>query len=149
MATQAEILSVILSTEKTSYIALIDAAILVYPSKKIQYEVLGAFMQKRIDRLTAIQTAVATKDTNADIAGDYTQFQSALGKIIGKDDILDYQNGLLGQTVNSDLRNRNFLKREIIELTKKRSLIESQILTRYATFNTDMLALKNILENLA
>jgi len=149
MATQAEILSVILSTEKTSYIALTDTALLIYPSKKIQYEILGSFMQKRIDRLTAIQTAVANKDTVADIAGDYTQFQSALGKISGKDDTLDYQNGLLGQTVNSDLRNRNFIKREIIELTKKRSLIESQILTRYATFNTDMLALKTILENLA
>jgi hypothetical protein len=61
---------------------------------------------------------------------------------------LDYKNGLLAQTVNKDIHTRRFMKREIIELSKKSSIV-TEMGTRYDTYKTDMDGLKNILENLA
>lgn len=148
MATEEEVLAYINSLEKTSYIALIDTTTADYPSKKIQYTILGNFITNRINRLAAIQDLIAVKETEDDTSGNFVQFQAALSKISGKVDDLDYKNGLLAQTVNKDIRTRRFMKREIIELTKKRAIV-TEVGNRYDTYKTDMDDLKNILNNLA
>lgn len=138
MATRDEVLAELNFPEKSSYRELITTGTENYVSEQIKYSVLSLFMQKNINRTTAVRNLILTKQEDAVVSDNYAVFRDLTKRIFGKNEELDRWNGILGQTVYGDVRKQRERKRVMAELTKRSTNIISEINVRYSEFKEEM-----------
>ena len=145
MATTEELLQKLSVVEKQSYKDIINISIKEYGEKEVTFTMLNNSITKSLNRATALLDGYSTKYKNADVTNSYNVFRGITENISGQVAELDKTNGLINMMVYGDAKTQRELKRYISELSKRGSLLNTQILNDIDTAKTSLSTLLSLI----
>jgi Mg2+ and Co2+ transporter CorA len=117
MATMQEAVNNLNSLERANLKKIIELSKELFSLRKLQFDRLKNYVQKRQDKVTAILKAWEDSQTNSSIATEYTTFQKSLKTLLKKNSNLDEILGVLNRTAYGEAKQLSGRNREKSELT--------------------------------
>ena len=147
MATRQELLQELSSTSVESYKSIIEISKTTATKKRLEYTKIGDFMQRRYQRLLAIDNTYEEK--NSDLSKNYAIFQGISDTLGGRGATdLDQVNYTINGTMYGDIKKTSARKRQLKDMAIKLTLI-GDTMTNLENIERDLDTLKNELDALS
>jgi hypothetical protein len=148
MPTRAEVLSAYtIAATREIYIETINQSLNLFPQRSANFTMINNFVQRRVNRLTAIYESTILNSQNDTTINNYTIFKDTVDKMRGQLEELDQKNGRVNRTILGDTRAQRSRRREMAELNIRKAALLSSVLDNIETHIAEMNILIQDIQN--